>query len=66
MKTRRLNSGLKGLCHDCDDRARFEVTFAHRTEIRLCDRWQIYKERTEQRGMSWADPPKRGELNAAV
>jgi hypothetical protein len=39
MKTRRLIlDERRGFCHDCHNRARIEVTFAHRTEIRLCDR----------------------------
>ena len=39
MKARRLDPGeTLGYCHDCHNRARIEVTFAHRPAIRLCDR----------------------------
>jgi hypothetical protein len=39
MKARRLTAGeTLGYCHDCHNRARIEVTFAHRPPIRLCDR----------------------------
>jgi hypothetical protein len=39
VKTRRLISDERlGFCHDCHNRARLEITFAHRTSIRLCDR----------------------------
>jgi hypothetical protein len=39
MKTRRLvHDERLGFCHDCHNRARIEITFSHRTSIRLCDR----------------------------
>lgn len=38
MKARRLLGEVLGYCHDCHNRARFEVAFSHRVPIRLCDR----------------------------
>ncbi|HKD45105.1 MAG TPA: hypothetical protein VKD24_05565 [Candidatus Angelobacter sp.] len=39
MKARRIPSTeTLGYCHDCHNRARIEVTFAHRPTIRLCKR----------------------------
>jgi hypothetical protein len=39
LKARRLTaSETLGYCQDCHNRARIEVTFAHRQPIRLCDR----------------------------
>ena len=39
MKVRHIpNTESLGYCHDCHNRARIEVTFAHRVPIRLCDR----------------------------
>jgi len=39
MKARRLASTESlGYCHDCHNRAKIIVSFAHRDPIRLCDR----------------------------
>jgi len=39
MKARRLGpTDTLGYCHDCHNRARIMVSFAHRDPIRLCDR----------------------------
>jgi len=43
MKARRIPATeTSGYCHDCHNRARIEVSFAHRQPIRLCDRcWRF-------------------------
>jgi hypothetical protein len=39
MKIHRIpTTETLGYCHDCHNRARIEVTFAHRAPIRLCER----------------------------
>ena len=38
MKISLLETGSKGYCHDCHNRAAIEVTFAHRQPIHLCER----------------------------
>ena len=39
MKVRRVPKiETLGYCHDCHNRSRIVVTFAHRPPIRLCDR----------------------------
>lgn len=39
MKARRISSTeTLGYCHDCHNRAKIVVSFAHRDPIRLCDR----------------------------
>jgi hypothetical protein len=39
MKIHRIsNTETLSYCHDCHNRARIEVSFAHRVPIRLCDR----------------------------